>query len=351
MANTWQGEFPWQNLNVDGFEGTSPVGSFPPNGYGLYDMCGNVWEWTTGAFTSSVVPSRRAARRAAPGDRFPRKVIKGGSHLCAPNYCLRYRPAARQGETIDTSTGTSAFAASSGGGVENQTCSGVLWGALAARRSTRRRRAAPKHPTTSANRRTSRSAACSYRLFDLASGAADDVRDDVAAADRHNLPDARDPAAVTLPRACLVRLRHTASATAGRPQQTQAPNRAGFSPLAAGTGSSPSCPYAQLALPAPHHPPRRTPAASRRYWITRRSRSDRGTSPLCSSRANRRATPARGSAPRQSRQPREKSGLLPLAGDAALGRILTNREPESPAHAFSTTSQVSPSRAPCARRL
>ena len=64
MANTWQGEFPWQNLNVDGFEGTSPVGSFPPNGYGLYDMCGNVWEWTTDSFTSSHADSRRAARRS-----------------------------------------------------------------------------------------------------------------------------------------------------------------------------------------------------------------------------------------------------------------------------------------------
>jgi formylglycine-generating enzyme len=109
MANTWQGEFPWQNLNVDGFEGTSPVGSFPPNGYGLYDMCGNVWEWTTGSFTSSHAQSPCCAPELLPGERFPRKVIKGGSHLCAPNYCLRYRPAARQGETIDTSTGHISF--------------------------------------------------------------------------------------------------------------------------------------------------------------------------------------------------------------------------------------------------
>jgi sulfatase modifying factor 1 len=109
VANTWQGEFPWQNLNVDGFEGTSPVGSFPPNGYGLYDMCGNVWEWTTGSFTSSHARSPCCAPELLPGDRFPRKVIKGGSHLCAPNYCLRYRPAARQGETIDTSTGHIGF--------------------------------------------------------------------------------------------------------------------------------------------------------------------------------------------------------------------------------------------------
>jgi formylglycine-generating enzyme len=93
MANTWQGEFPWQNLHIDGYEGTSPWGAFEPNGYGLYDMTGNVWEWT--------------CDRYAPADAdgaFPRHVIKGGSYLCAPNYSLRYRPAARQGETIDSST-------------------------------------------------------------------------------------------------------------------------------------------------------------------------------------------------------------------------------------------------------
>jgi len=93
MANTWQGEFPSQNLRIDGYEGTSPWGAFPPNGYGLYDMTGNVWEWTCDPY-----------RPPDSGDAFPRHVIKGGSHLCAPNYSLRYRPAARQGETIDTST-------------------------------------------------------------------------------------------------------------------------------------------------------------------------------------------------------------------------------------------------------
>ena len=107
MANTWQGQFPWQNLGHDGFVGTSPVGAFPPNGYGLFDMAGNVWEWTD-------VRNRLPPRRAAPQPRcvagatgsatIPRRVIKGGSHLCAPNYCLRYRPAARQGEAVDTST-------------------------------------------------------------------------------------------------------------------------------------------------------------------------------------------------------------------------------------------------------
>jgi formylglycine-generating enzyme required for sulfatase activity len=112
MANTWQGEFPWQNLKLDGFEGTSPVGSFPPNGYGLYDMCGNVWEWTCDSFTTPrthVVDSPCCAPRGDSPNHIPRKVIKGGSHLCAPNYCLRYRPAARQAEGVDTSTSHIGF--------------------------------------------------------------------------------------------------------------------------------------------------------------------------------------------------------------------------------------------------
>jgi formylglycine-generating enzyme len=118
MANTWQGEFPWQNLRSDGYEGTSPVATFAPNGFGLYDMTGNVWEWTADFFS---LPDRHAGRSACcapsnprvgePGndEPTPRRVIKGGSHLCAPNYCLRYRPAARQGETVDTSTAHIGF--------------------------------------------------------------------------------------------------------------------------------------------------------------------------------------------------------------------------------------------------
>jgi formylglycine-generating enzyme required for sulfatase activity len=119
MANTWQGEFPWQNLLQDGFERTSPVKRFPPNGYGLYDMAGNVWEWTADAWGAHTTAEHACcAPDLAPtmeegvsrlSEDLPRKVIKGGSHLCAPNYCLRYRPAARQSETIDTSTGHLGF--------------------------------------------------------------------------------------------------------------------------------------------------------------------------------------------------------------------------------------------------
>lgn len=108
MANTWQGEFPWQNLCTDGFEGTSPVKRYPPNGYGLYDMTGNVWEWTVDRFASVA---DRPCCSPAPQTTINslHRVIKGGSHLCAPNYCLRYRPAARQAQAIDTSTSHIGF--------------------------------------------------------------------------------------------------------------------------------------------------------------------------------------------------------------------------------------------------
>jgi uncharacterized membrane protein YkvA (DUF1232 family) len=119
MANSWQGEFPWQNLLLDGFPGTSPVGSFPPNGYGLFDMAGNVWEWTSDwyvhrhadevfqsccgpAVNPRIASPEKSYDPGQPNFRIPRRVVKGGSHLCAPNYCLRYRPAARQPQMIDT---------------------------------------------------------------------------------------------------------------------------------------------------------------------------------------------------------------------------------------------------------
>jgi sulfatase modifying factor 1 len=125
MANTWQGEFPWQNLTLDHYERTSPVKRFAPNGYGLFDMAGNVWEWTTDFFSprhpdepahSCCTPQNprvtspdQSYDLGSPGAHIPRRVTKGGSHLCAPNYCLRYRPAARQGEAVDTTTSHIGF--------------------------------------------------------------------------------------------------------------------------------------------------------------------------------------------------------------------------------------------------
>jgi formylglycine-generating enzyme required for sulfatase activity len=108
-ANTWQGRFPWENLRPGGRSGTTPVGAFPPNGYGLHDVTGNVWEWTADLWSADGSKRACCGPAIAPGERFERRVIKGGSHLCAPSYCLRYRPAARQGEAVDTATSHIGF--------------------------------------------------------------------------------------------------------------------------------------------------------------------------------------------------------------------------------------------------
>ena len=135
MANFWQGDFPWRNTGAKGWrDQDGPVGLFSANGYGLYDMTGNVWEWTSDYYAQRGAAGEEAGSSCEsrspccapprnprvetpdasydvgqPGAQIPRRVIKGGSHLCAPSYCLRYRPAARQPEAVDTSTSHIGF--------------------------------------------------------------------------------------------------------------------------------------------------------------------------------------------------------------------------------------------------
>jgi sulfatase modifying factor 1 len=117
MANTWHGEFPHENLSPCGHACTAQVASYPPNGYGLFDMIGNCWEWTSDWYQEHARVSddccgssnpRGGLREVSvsPHDHvaIPRKVMKGGSYLCAANYCHRYRPAARMAQPIDTAT-------------------------------------------------------------------------------------------------------------------------------------------------------------------------------------------------------------------------------------------------------
>jgi len=121
LANFWQGMFPFATLKPDGDFRTSTVRSFPPNGYGLSDMIGNVWEWTRDWYASAEVVKRGCCQAVNPrgatiGEsyeadavRIGRKVLKGGSHLCAVNYCQRYRPAARHPQMIDSATSHIGF--------------------------------------------------------------------------------------------------------------------------------------------------------------------------------------------------------------------------------------------------
>ncbi|MEC4984424.1 MAG: formylglycine-generating enzyme family protein [Oscillatoria sp. PMC 1068.18] len=117
-ANTWQGVFPIKNEQKDGYIGTAPVGSFPPNGYGLYDLTGNVWEWTKDWYrighqgkahqvNPTVDNKSESFDPREPG--VAKHVIKGGSYLCAPNYCSRYRPSAREAQAPDTGTSHIGF--------------------------------------------------------------------------------------------------------------------------------------------------------------------------------------------------------------------------------------------------
>ena len=115
MANTWQGDFPYRNDGARGWAGTSPVGTFPPNDWGLVDMIGNVWEWTTTEFSAHhrlqdrPAPPKSCCAPVGLADPGISQTLKGGSHLCAAEYCHRYRPAARSPQSQDTATSHIGF--------------------------------------------------------------------------------------------------------------------------------------------------------------------------------------------------------------------------------------------------
>jgi sulfatase modifying factor 1 len=109
MANTWQGRFPHDNTGAHGWRGTSPVGTFPANEFGLLDMIGNTWEWTASPWTAQHRETAHCRCSPQGASTEGSMVLKGGSHLCAPEYCMRYRPAARSQQTTDSSTSHIGF--------------------------------------------------------------------------------------------------------------------------------------------------------------------------------------------------------------------------------------------------